>query len=176
MTGDVELLGGDRLDAGLVRQLDHRTLLGTEHALAHAASEELVETGHRLHHLHAVGLVLQTFVDLQNGHDLLDVPQVVGRATTFDVAVHGHLEEDGGEHPVAVEARAGDDARTHLVDPVVHLGLVAVGILTEAVQLQCLRCASTALVERGDESFAVAHLVEHGLVVPVHGPIFADAT
>src|SRR5438477_562409 len=83
-----------------------------------SAREKLVETGHRLHQLYAVGLVLQAFVDLEERHNLLDVPQVVGGAAALDLAVHRHLEEDRPEHPVPVEARTGDDARAHLVDAV----------------------------------------------------------
>ena len=53
----------------------------------------------------AVRLVGQTLVDLEERHDLLVVPEVVGGAAALDLAVHRHLEEDRAEDAVAVEAR-----------------------------------------------------------------------
>ena len=99
LLADVELLGDDRVHAGLVRQLDDRAHLRAEHALGHGAGEQLVEPGDRLHHLHAVGLVGQPLVDLEERHDVLDVPQVARRVAALDGAVHRLLEQDRPDAP-----------------------------------------------------------------------------
>ena len=95
---------------------------------------------------------LSTF---RNGTTLLDVPEVVGRAAALDLAVHRVLEQDRAEDAVAVEGRAGDDAGAHRVHEVEHLVVAGVGGLVDAVELERLRRAAAALVERGDEALAV---------------------
>jgi hypothetical protein len=70
-----------------------------------ARDKQRVEAGNGLHHLHAVGLVRQSLVHLQEGNDVLDGPQVIGRAAAFHVAVHRLLEQDRAEDAVAVESR-----------------------------------------------------------------------
>ncbi len=115
--------------------------------------------------LRAVLLVGQTLVDLQERHDVLDVPQVVGRRAALDLAVHRLLEQDRAHDAVAVEGRAGDDAGAHLVHQVEHLLVAGVGVLGDAVELQRLRRAAAALVERGDEAGAALGLLE---LVVVH--------
>ena len=129
-----------------------------------ARAEQVVEIGDRLHHLGAVGLVGQALVDLQERHDVLVLPQVLGGALAVDLAVHGHLEEDRAEDPVAAEGGAGDDPAAHLVDEVEHLGVVAVGRLVDAVELERLGGAAPALVEGGDEAVARLDLLELSVV------------
>ena len=109
-------------------------------------------------------LVGQTLVDLQERHDILHVPQVVGRRTSLDLAVHRHLEQDRAHDAVAVEGGAGDDPGPHLVHQVEHLLVAGVGVLGDAVELQRLRRAAAALVERGDEAGAALRLLELVLV------------
>ena len=77
--------------------------------LAFRPGQQPVEAGHRLHELHAVGLVDQALVDLEERHHALHLPQVLGGATALDLAVHRALEQDGAEDAIAAEARAGDD-------------------------------------------------------------------
>ncbi len=72
---------------------------------------------------------LSTF---KNG-DPLDIPQIVGRRPVFDVAVHRVLEQDRGENAVAIEARAGDDARPHLMHQRVHLLFVGPSALFDPI-------------------------------------------
>ena len=150
---DLELLSHDRVQAG-AGQLDDRSFLGAEDAVGHRAVEQVVQARHRLHQLRAVLLVGQALVDLQERHDVLDVPQVVGRRTALDLAVHGHLEQDRAHDAVAVEGRAGDDAGAHLVDEVEHLLVARVGVLGDAVELERLGRAAAALVQRCDEAGA----------------------
>ena len=70
------------------------------------------------------------------------------------------FEQDRSHDAIAVEGRAGDDAGAHLVDQVEHLGVVAVGVLLDAVELQCLRGAAAALVECRDEAGAALGFLE----------------
>ena len=58
---------------------------------------------------------------LRNGHDPLDLPQVLRGVPAVDLAVHGHLEQDRGQDAVAAEGGAGHDPGPHLVDEVEHL-------------------------------------------------------
>jgi hypothetical protein len=90
--------------------------------------------------------------DLEERHDALLVPQVLGRALTADLAVHRVLEQDRAEDAVAVEGRRGDDARAHLVHLGVHRLFARVGRLRHSVELERLGRAATALVEGREES------------------------
>ena len=104
--------------------------------LVTARSNRVIQIGHRLHDLGAVGLVGEPLVDLEEGDDALHVPEVRGRALALDLPVHRVLEQDGAEHPIAGEARAGDDPGAHLVDAVEHLLVVRVRVLPDAVELR----------------------------------------
>src|SRR5690606_8364107 len=97
--------------------------------------------------------------------DALHLPQVLGAAAALDLAVHRVLEQDRAHDTIAVERRARDDAGPHLVDEVEHLLLVRVGVFPDPVQLQRLRRAAPALVQRRDESIAETNLLE---LLPVH--------
>ena len=132
--------------------------------LARASSAS--RSGHRLHQLHAVRLVGQALVDLQEWHHLLHGPQVVGTAPALDLAVHRLLEQDRAQDAIAVERRAGDDPRAHRVDQVEHLLLARIGILLEAVQAERLRRAAATLIERGDEASGGLELL---VLLRIHG-------
>src|SRR5690606_34810045 len=106
--------------------------------------KQRIEIVDRLHQLHAVALGGETFIDLQKWHDLLDVPQIVRRRPTFDLAVHRALEEYRTEDPVAVERRARDDSGSHLMDQIEHLLLGGPGAFVDAVEAQRLRRAAPA--------------------------------
>src|SRR5690606_21316906 len=97
--------------------------------------------------------------------DALHLPQVLGAAAALDLAVHRVLEQDRAHDTIAVERRARDDAGPHLVDAVEHLFFVRVGVFPDPVQLQRLRRAAPALVQRRDESIAETNLLE---LLPVH--------
>ena len=116
----------------------------------------MVEIGHRLHDLHAAGFVFETLVDLQERHDLLLRPEILGAAQSLDLAIHGPLEEDRTENPVSVEGFARDHARAHGVDQIEHLGIGRVLRLGDSVETQGLGGAATALIEGGDEALAGA--------------------
>jgi hypothetical protein len=116
------------------------------------AFEQRAEIRHRFHDLGTVLHVGEALVDLQEGHDVLDVPQVARRRLSVDLAIHRVLEQDGAEDPIAVECRRGDDPGTHFVDDGEHLVVVGPGVLGNAIQAQCLGRAAATLVECGDES------------------------
>ena len=152
--------------AGRVGGEHHRAHLGAEDTVLRRPLEQRVELRHRLHRLHAVRLVGQALVDLEERHHVLAGPQVLGRAQPLDLPVHRLLEQDGGQDALAREHRARHDPGAHRVDEVEHRGLVGVGRALDAVALQGLRRAAAALVEGGDEALAGADPVEH---VVVHG-------
>jgi hypothetical protein len=116
--------------------------------------------------LHVVGGIGESLVDLEERHDALLVPEVARRRGAIDVAIHGLLEQDRGEDAVGAEGRRRDDPLAHLVHQVEHLGFRGVGALVNAVELQCLRCRSTTLVECRDESLARPHPL--GLLIVRH--------
>jgi len=91
----VELLVDDGFDPVRISQLDERAHLGAEYPALQAKGEELVEIGDRLHDLYAVGQRGKAPIDLQERHDVLRVPKVIGKRQTADLAVEGVLEEDG---------------------------------------------------------------------------------
>ena len=126
--------------------------------------QQRIEVGHGLHQLHAVGQVCEALVHLQKGHDLLDVPEVLGRALPLDLAVHRHLEQDGAQDAISIEGGAGDDAAAHLMNAVVHLLIICVRRGVQAVQRQSLGRAATALIKRGDEALAGLHLRQLSLI------------
>jgi len=148
----LELLLHNRLNARDAGPLDHRALLRAEDARRHRLVQQGIQRRHLLHELHAVFLLLQALVDLQEGHHLLVLPQVLRRRLPTDLAVHGGLEEDGSDCPLAVELWIGDDAGPHLVHLVVHLLISRILGLVDAVQLEGLGRAAAALVQRRQES------------------------
>jgi len=111
-----------------------------------------------------VALVLEAVVDLEERHDPLVLPEVLGGALPPDRALHRHLEQDRPEDPVAGEGGARHDARAHGVNQVEHLRLVGVRRLRDAIEPQGTRRAAAALVERRDEPVAVPHPLELLLV------------
>ncbi len=164
LESDLELLIDDCVDTGGVRLLDDRTHLGAEHALLDPTFEQGIEIRHRLHHLRTVDLISEALVALEERDDTLVVPQERRGTLTFDLAIHGHLEEDRTEDPVAVEGGARDDAAPHGVDHVEHLIVAVVLGLLDAVGEQRLRGRAATLIERRQEAGAGADLVEHVLV------------
>mmetsp|Transcript_64407 Transcript_64407/g.163256 ORF Transcript_64407/g.163256 Transcript_64407/m.163256 type:complete len:211 (+) Transcript_64407:226-858(+) len=156
--GDVELLLHNGLDALLVEVLDHRSLLGAEDASGHAAIQQVVQRRHVLHQLHAILLLGQTLVDLQEGHHPLLLPQELRRGHAADLPVHGRLEEDRSHDAGAIELRVRDDAAAHLVHSVHHLRLACVRLVVHTVATQGLPSAATTLVECCEESLLLADL------------------
>ena len=78
----LELLRDKHRNPRLIGRVDYRAFLGAEHAQPVRAVEQGVESGDRLHHLDAVDLLLQSLADLEEGHDVLDPPEVVGGVAT----------------------------------------------------------------------------------------------
>src|SRR5680860_45794 len=90
--------------------------------------------------------------------------------------LHRVLEEDGAEDPVTIEGRTLDDSRSHLVDEREHLVVVArVRRLVDPVQLESLRRAAAALIQRGDEASPLPDLLEL-LLVHIREPTTARST
>ena len=154
----VELLVHHRRHAFGTGQLDDRTHFGAEDSLVAGPLQQRIEAGHRLHGLDAIGLPGQTPVYLQERHNALDSPQVLGRSPSLDLSVHGVLEQDRAEDAVTVEAVAGDDSGAHRVHQLEHLVVAGERVLVDAVGEQRLGSATAALVERGDEAFPVGNL------------------
>ena len=84
--------------------------------------------------LDAVLLGRESLVHLQERHDMFHVPEVVRRRPSVDVPVHRVFEQDGADNPVAREARAGDDAGSHLMHEIEHLIVVGPGVVLDAVE------------------------------------------
>src|SRR5690606_26776751 len=143
-----------------------RALLGAEDALRHRAFQQIVEPRHRFHQPHAVPFLLQTLVDLQEGDHAAVLQEDLRRGLAADLAVHGLLEEDRTDDALAVEGGRGGDACPHLVYETVHLLVGLPGFGADAVELQRLGGRAAALVERGDEALAAAHLIR--LFLPCH--------
>ena len=160
LLADLELLrhvGGDAFRVGL---LDHGTHLGAEDAGGLRPGQQVIQIRHGLHELHAVFLVREPLVHLEDGNHLLVFPQVMGRGLALDIPVHGVFEENRRQDAVAVEGRAGDDARAHLVHQAEHLLVAVVGVFLDAVEAQGFGCAATALVQGGDEAGLRFHFLE----------------
>ena len=142
---------------GFVGLLDNRALLGPVDALLDGTLEELVKVRDGLHQLHAVSRVGEALVDLEDRNNSLVFPQIGGGGLAADLAVHGLLEQDRGEHPVAGEGRAGYEPGARLVDHVEHLVFALVLALVDAIELEGLRRAAAALIEGRDEALSGAH-------------------
>jgi len=124
-----------------------RAHLGAEDALGLGPVEQRRESGHGLQQLDSVLHSGKALVHLQKRHDPLEIPEVVRRGLPLDVPVHGVFEQDGAQDPLAGEARAGDDARAHLMHSRKHFVLVGPGIFFDSVQRQRLRSTAAALIE-----------------------------
>jgi len=149
--GQFEPLGDDSGDALLVGLPDKRAHLRAEHAEAPGAGEERLQARDGSHEMHAVGFGLEPLVDLYEGDDPFDPPQILSRLLPIDEAIHGVFEEDGGQYPVPVERRAGHDSGAHLVHQVEHLGVIVVSRFGDPVGSQHFRGAAATLVQGCDE-------------------------
>ena len=154
----LKLLCHDSLDALLISLLDDTALLGTEDVVLHSILAEVVETGEVLHQLHAILLLAEALVDLEERNDVEVVPEVVRGLLAVDLTAHGALEEDHTDDLMLSKAGALDHTGTHLVDELKHLRLVAPGILGQTVGLQCLGRRATTLVKGTNKALAVLHL------------------
>ena len=151
----LKLLVDDPADAGGVGLLDDAAHLGAEDMALHRLLEQLRQAGHGLHQLHALRLGLQALIHLEEGDDLLDLPQVVGAVSALDHPVHGVLKEDGAQDMLAGEGGGGDDPASHLVDEGEHLLVAVIGALLHAVGPEGLGGAAAALVQGGDKAFSM---------------------
>jgi hypothetical protein len=114
--------------------------------------EQRRQPRHGLHCLDAVLLIRKALVHFQKRDNALHVPKIIHGRLSVDVPIHRSLEEDRGENPVPVKARAGDDASAHLMHKRKHLFLIGPRIFLDSVVAQCLGRAATALVQRGKKA------------------------
>ena len=69
-----------------------------------ALSSSAASVGHGLHQLDPVLLGCKALVHFQKRHNPFHVPEIVRGGLPLDVPVHGVLEQDGGNNPLAGEA------------------------------------------------------------------------
>ncbi len=91
-------------------------------------------------------------VHFQEGHTALQIPKIICGWLSFDIPVHGALEQDRAHNSVTVKAGAGDDARAHLMHEGKHLFVVGPRAFLDTVSTQRLGGAATALVQRSKEA------------------------
>src|SRR6266536_420622 len=155
-----ELLVHDVLDAGCVGLLDDRAHLGSEDALRFGFVEQRSKRGHGLHQLDPVLLSCKALVHFQKRHNTFHGPKIVRGRPPLDVSVHGVLEQDGGNNPLAGEAGAGNDARAHLMHDRKHLILVGPRTFFDSVKTQRAGRAATALIQRRNETGMCLHFLQ----------------
>ena len=155
------MLSNDCVDSFFVSKLDDGAHLGTEHVVCLCFVQQCIKFGHWLHHLHAVLLVGQTFVDFEKWNYALVLPQELGCAFAVDGAIHCHLEQDCADYSLAREGGTFDDPGAHGMDEVVHLLVARILGCFDAVQLKRLGGAAAALVECCNETLATFCLVHH---------------
>ena len=160
LPSDIELLAHDGLDTGGIGVLDDRAHLGAEDALRFGFVEQRRQRGHGLHQLDPVLLHGQALVHFQKRHHPFHVPQIVRGRLPLDVPVHGVLEQDGGQNPLAGEAGAGDEARAHLMHERKHLLLVGPRPVFDAIQTQRVGRAAPALIQRRNEPGLGLHFLQ----------------
>ena len=91
---------------------------------------------------------------------MFHVPEIVRGGPPLDVPVHGVLEQNGGNNPLAREARAGNDARAHLMHDRKHLFLAGPCALLDTVSFQRAGRAATALIQCRNETGVCLHLLQ----------------
>ena len=122
--------------------------------------EQRGKLGHGLHQLNPVLLGREALVHFQKRHDMFHVPEIVRGGLPLDVPVHGVLEQDGGNNPLAGEAGAGNDARAHLMHDRKHLILVGPCIFLDSVKTQRAGRAATTLIQRRNETGMRLHFLQ----------------
>src|SRR2546426_7291964 len=105
-------------------------------------------------------LSCKALVHFQKRHNTFHVPKIVRGRLPLDVPVHGVLEQDGGKNPLADEAGAGNDARAHLMHDRKHLILVGPRTFFDSVKTQCVGRATTALIQRRNETGMCLHFLQ----------------
>src|SRR4029453_11172920 len=171
----LELLGDEDSDAGPVRVVDYRTLLGAEYAEALGPLKQSVEPGIRLHHLDAVLFVLEALVDLDERDNALLDQRPRDRGSVHS-PIHRPFEQYGADHLATTVAGRLDDPRAHLVDQVEHLLVARPFVASIAVTHKGLGRGPAALVKRGDEAAAVSDLLVHFGVWHVRHPALCSRT
>jgi hypothetical protein len=163
-----ELLGDHRLDSCGIGLFHDGAHLGAKNPFGFCFFEQGIEGRIGLHQLHPVGLVSEALIDLENGHDVFYVPQIVCCRLASKFTIHGAFKQDGGKNPRAAEGGAHDNACAHFVHQREHAFLVGPGARIDAIKLQGLGGRTTALVERSDEARCLAHFFELQFVI-FHG-------
>lgn len=108
--------------------------------------------------------ISKTLITLEEGDDMLLLPEIFGSSESVDGTIHGHLEENGTHDLLSVEL--GDLMTRVLISctrstfSLITNTIDGVDILFDSVALQSLRGGSTRLVESCDEALAVSGLFE----------------
>src|SRR5215510_3200102 len=148
-----ELLVHDVLDAGSVGLLDDRAHLGSEYALRFGLVEQRAKLGHGLHQLDPVLLRCQPLVHFQKRHNTFYIPEIVRRGLPLYFPVHGVLEQDSAENPLAGEAGSGNNSLSYLMHDRKRLVLIGRRIFLDRVRFQRPGCTATALIEGWNETW-----------------------
>lgn len=156
----LELLLDDGRDAGLVGVCDDRAHLVPKIPSSRPRARRASRSGIGFKDLDAVFGGCFSLVDLEKRHDAALFPEVGGNWLAVDVAIHGAFEQDGGNDLVAGKGRRAHDADAHGVHQAEHF-LVTMVIGVGNVRGATLRCRTTALVQKVNESWRRADLVQH---------------
>jgi hypothetical protein len=148
LRGHLELLGHDGLDPAGVGLLDDGAHFRAKDAPGVGPLEQRRQARYGFHQLDSILFSGQALIHFQERHHAFDVPQIIRRGLTGNVPVHGALEQDRAENPVAIKAWTGDDPGAHLVDEREHLVIVGPGAFLNSIGQQCLGRAAAALVQR----------------------------
>ena len=106
------------------------------------------------HQLNAILFGCQALIDFQKWHDLLLVPEIIRSWLPQDFPIHCILKQDRTENPVAIEAGAGDDTRTHLMHEPHTSRLHWTRHRVDAVSSQRTGRAAATLVQRRNKTKA----------------------
>ncbi len=159
----LELLVHDFPDAVPVGLLDQRPHLRPEDVFCVRLIEQRLKLGHRLHQLDSVLLLDESLVHLEERDDPLHVPEIIRGRPPLDIPVHRVLKQDSPQDSFPGKARAGNDARAHLMDEGIHAFFIAPSVF-DTVGRQGLGGTAPALVKGGDKTGVCRHSLKLLLV------------
>ncbi|MNC44902.1 hypothetical protein D3C75_938280 [compost metagenome] len=144
--------------------MNDRTHFRPEDVALHCPFQQIVKAGNRLQQLHTAALLRQPLIHLQKRHYASFFPQIVRSKQSVNLPVHGVFEQDGPQDIFCVEGRAFDNTRPHSMHQRIHFLIAGITAGFDAVLLQCLWGASSALIQCCNESFACANPFQLRLV------------